>query len=193
MPYCPKCGKQVKKGKLYCPRCIRKYKRNSLAEGGLATSSTETQGLRIEEPSIKEAEGIAQEPLIIEGESSKKKESWYQRNVALVVLLTGLATFAIFPISIIIMWPVCDWALKLRNRSPLCLLLVFCNLPGWLIIAVLLRSENRFLTKEQIKAGLYLEKDRGFLNLMKGGEFLTTFPIQGTTKKAIREKAQEYV
>ena len=211
--YCPNCGKQTNEAANFCRAC-----------------GYDLKDEKLEQPQpIKEAKGIKQKPLKMAGKSSKKRKGWFQRHPSYVILLYSTVLWPVtfifpsmFPSEVstvlfitatIVGWVICYRALRLKNRSPLWLLLMllqpfaallvgsfvpflyllFCNWLEWLFIMILVRNETRFLTKEQIKAGLYIEKERGFLNLMRNDEFLTTFPIQGTTKKAIRERAQEYV
>jgi uncharacterized membrane protein YhaH (DUF805 family) len=100
---------------------------------------------------------------------------------------------ACYIVAIIFSMLICGWAMRQKDRSlwwVLLLLLPFV----WILVIPLPKSWRiGILTKEQMQAGLYLEKEGNLFILKRGNEVLTNFYSKTTTIPFIREEAQKYV
>jgi len=85
------------------------------------------------------------------------------------------------------------WALKQRKLSRWWLLVVLFIPFGLLYVDLLLLSEDRYLTKEQRKSGLYIDRDGELLDVKRNGEVLQSFYAKATKPEFIREEAQKFV
>jgi len=169
MEYCPNCGKQISETANFCRRCGSNLKVEEEITRAVPAKSKRTSG------------------------KGFHKTSWLEKHPNIVTI--PVAILCIMPWTCLI---ACGYVLNQKDRSLAWLLLFLFTLlvfpltsiAAWVIVML---PEKSLLTEEQVRAGLWVEREGVFLNLKKGEEFLTTFPRSMTTKATIRQEAQKYV
>ena len=164
MPYCPKCGREVSENANFCRRCGSNLKVEEEVTRTVPAKRKRTSGKGLH------------------------KTSWLEKHPNTVTILWAI--LCIMPLTSLF---ACYSVLNEKSRSSAWLLLLFvppCFIGAWIILML---QPSSLLTKEQVRAGLWIEREGVFLNLKKGEEFLTTFPSDMTTKATIRQEAQKYV
>jgi len=213
----------VSGGKLLCPACIGRVISKSTEKVVTSIKGISKPDITSREEAVmapRKTQQVRDETLTTENRSKRtedvrkselptlRRKSWFQRHIDWTVALTFLLpnilaivlgslvseelAYGIALLGSLLLMLVTGWALKQVQRKLWWLLLFFVPL-GLLFVTGLVMLEGTMLTSNQMKAGLYLEREGGFLNLMRDGVFLTTFPRQGITKRAIRQEAQKYI
>jgi len=200
MEYCPNCGKQISETANFCRRCGSNLKVEEEITRAVPAKSKRTSGKGFHKTSwLEKHPNIVTIPVAIlciiplislfACYYLLKEKSWIGKHPNILAIL------CIMPWTCLI---ACGYVLNQKDRSLAWLLLFLFTLlvfpltsiAAWVIVML---PEKFLLTEEQVRAGLWVEREGVFLNLKKGEEFLTTFPRSMTTKATIRQEAQKYV